>query len=89
MPIEQTRISTKDVECPAHVLTPSGAGPWPAIIFYMDAGRIQPAMIKMAHRFADAGYVVLLPDLFYRMALTVRLSPRTCSRGTWERSSGR
>jgi len=66
MPIQQPTISTKDGECPAHVLTPSGQGPWPAIIFYMDAGGIRPAMIEMAQRLADAGYVVLLPDLFYR-----------------------
>lgn len=66
VPIEQTRISTKDGECPAHVLTPSGQGPWPAIIVYMDAGGIRPAMILIARRLADTGYVVLLPDLFYR-----------------------
>lgn len=32
----------------------------------MDAGGIRPAMIEMAQRLADHGYVVLLPDLFYR-----------------------
>lgn len=66
MPIEQTRISTQDGECPTHVLTPSGDGPWPAVIFYMDAGGIRPAMVTMAQRLADAGTIVLLPDLFYR-----------------------
>lgn len=66
MPIEQVRISTQDGKCPAHVLTPSGTGPWPAIVFYMDAGGIRPAMVQMAQRLVEAGYVVLLPDLFYR-----------------------
>jgi carboxymethylenebutenolidase len=32
----------------------------------MDAGGIRPAMINMAQQLADAGYLVLLPDLFYR-----------------------
>jgi len=32
----------------------------------MDAGGIRPAMLGMAERLSDAGYVVLLPDLFYR-----------------------
>jgi len=36
------------------------------VIFYMDAGGIRPAVIEMAQRLADYGYVVLLPDLFYR-----------------------
>jgi carboxymethylenebutenolidase len=47
-------------------MTPAGSGPWPAVIFYMDAGGIRPAVLGMAQRLADAGYVVLLPDLFYR-----------------------
>jgi carboxymethylenebutenolidase len=47
-------------------MTPAGAGPWPAVIFYMDAGGIRPGVIGMAQRLADAGYVVLLPDMFYR-----------------------
>ena len=66
MPTEQIRVSTDDGECLVQVLTPSGQGPWPAIIFYVDAGGIRPAMSQMAQQLADAGYVVLLPDLFYR-----------------------
>jgi carboxymethylenebutenolidase len=47
-------------------MTPAGDGPWPGVIFYMDAGGIRPAVLDMAQRLADDGYVVLLPDLFYR-----------------------
>ncbi len=66
MPYEQTSITTPDGECPLHVFT---AGPGridPAIIFYMDAGGIRPAVLGMAERLSQAGYVVVLPDLFYR-----------------------
>jgi carboxymethylenebutenolidase len=66
VPVETVDIETRDGACPVKVLTPEGAGPWPAVIFYMDAGGIRPAMVDMAQRLADAGYVVLLPDLFYR-----------------------
>ncbi len=64
--VEVVEVETRDGECPVHVATPAGEGPWPAIIVYMDAGGIRPAMIDMARRLADGGYVVLLPDLFYR-----------------------
>lgn len=66
MPHEHVIVRTSDGECPSHVLTPDGTGPWPGAIMYMDAGGIRPAMIDMARRLAGAGYVVLLPDLFYR-----------------------
>jgi carboxymethylenebutenolidase len=47
--------------------TPNGAeGPWPAAILYMDAPAIRPAMFEMGERLAQAGYYVLLPDMFWR-----------------------
>jgi carboxymethylenebutenolidase len=64
---EDFRISTDDGECPASVFTPvDGTGPWPGAIFFMDGLGIRPALLAMAQRLADAGFVVLLPDLFYR-----------------------
>ncbi len=57
VPHETVTLRTRDGECPTHVLTPPGAGPWPAAIFYVDAGGIRPAMVEMAQRLADAGYV--------------------------------
>ncbi|WP_353229911.1 dienelactone hydrolase family protein [Novosphingobium sp.] len=66
MPHEQIVIPTADGHCPAHLLTPAGTGPWPAVIVYMDALAIRPALIALAQRIADAGYCVLLPDFFYR-----------------------
>jgi carboxymethylenebutenolidase len=63
---EITTIDTRDGRCTTYVFKPSGDGASPAVIFYMDAGGIRPAVFDMAQRLADAGYVVLLPDLFYR-----------------------
>lgn len=64
---EQVSIRTADGLCPAHVFTPAGAGAWPAVIFYMDGLAIRPQLFAMAARLADNGYLVLLPDLFYRL----------------------
>ncbi len=60
-------LKTADGRCPTHVYHPEGRGPWPAAIVYMDALGIRPAMMEIAERIADAGYYVLLPDLFYRV----------------------
>lgn len=64
----QTQISirTQDGTCPAHVFQPSGTGPWPGVLFFMDGIGIRPALFAMGERLASAGYYVLLPDLFYR-----------------------
>ncbi len=61
---ELVTITTRDGECPVHVFSPGHNAP--AIIFYMDAGGIRPAILAMAERLSQAGYLVLLPDLFYR-----------------------
>jgi len=66
MTSETITVRTRDGECPTRVLTPASTGPWPAILFYMDAGGIRPAVVAMAQRLANAGYLVVLPDLFYR-----------------------
>ena len=51
----------------AFVFTPNtGDGPWPAALLYMDAPAIRPAMFEMGERLAQAGYYVLLPDVFWR-----------------------
>src|ERR687885_2488043 len=67
MPHELLEIQTADGRCPTHVYRPEGRGPWPGVIVYMDAIGIRPAMLEIAERIANAGYYVLLPDLFYRV----------------------
>jgi len=63
---EQVEIRTRDGRCPTSVFTPGGAGRWPAVIFYMDGLGIRPGLYEMCERIAGFGYVVLLPDMFYR-----------------------
>jgi carboxymethylenebutenolidase len=60
-------IPMPDGEARAFVFTPDkGEGPWPAAIIYMDAPAIRPVMFEMGERLAQAGYYVLLPDMFWR-----------------------
>lgn len=75
---ERLSVRTQDGECPVHVFTPTGGtGPWPAVIFYMDGLAIRPALFDMAQQMADGGYIVLLPDLFYRAGPYAPLDPAT------------
>ncbi len=84
MPIEQIIIRTRDGECPSQVATPEGAGPWPAVIFYNDAGGMRPGATEMAQHLADKGYVVLLPDLFYRFGPYGPLVPKEVFKGDFK-----
>ncbi len=81
MRCEQIIIATLDGDCPAHIFTPGEDQESPAIIFYMDAGGIRPATLSMADRLSRAGYVVLLPDLFYRYGPYGPFDPREVFKG--------
>lgn len=60
-------IGADDGICPASLFRASDqTGPWPGVIFYMDGAGIRPVLFDMAQRLADEGFLVLLPDLFYR-----------------------
>ena len=63
---KKIEIQTDDGVCPAYVYRPTGSGPWPALLFFMDGPGIRPALFEMAERMAGHGYFVLLPDMFYR-----------------------
>lgn len=64
--MDKVSITTRDGKCPAYVFRPTGKGPWPAVLVFMDGVGIRPAMLELGERLATYGYFVLLPDLFYR-----------------------
>lgn len=74
---QQVTIRTRDGECPGHVFIPAEGGRHPGVIFYMDGLGIRPTIFDMGQRLADHGYVVLVPDLFYRAGRYDPLDPRT------------
>ena len=60
-------LQTEDGTLDAYFFQPTeGAGPWPAIVMYMDAFGIRPQLGEMAQRLASHGYVVALPNLYHR-----------------------
>lgn len=59
-------IPTQDGVADALLAVPSGAGPHPGVLLYMDAFGLRPRLAEMAGRIAAAGYVVLAPNVFYR-----------------------
>ena len=60
-------IETRDGRAQGTVFRPDiGEGPWPSVLVYHDGRGIRPAQFELAQRIASAGYLVLLPDLFYR-----------------------
>lgn len=60
-------IDTRDGRARATLFRPDiGQGPWPPVLVYHDGRGYRPSQFELAQRIASAGYLVLLPDLFYR-----------------------
>jgi carboxymethylenebutenolidase len=62
----QIDIPTPDGAAPTFIVHPDRGGPFPVIVFLMDAPGIREELRDMARRFATSGYVVMLPNLYYR-----------------------
>jgi carboxymethylenebutenolidase len=75
--MNEIEIKTKDGTCPCYVFRPSGSGPWPAVLVFMDGIGIRPAVLEIGDRLATNGYFVLLPDLFYRSGPYEPMNPHT------------
>src|SRR5947207_2705595 len=59
-------IKTADGTCDAALYYPQGKGKWPAVLIWTDIGGLRPAFRDMGKRLAAQGYVVLIPNPFYR-----------------------
>jgi carboxymethylenebutenolidase len=60
-------ISTPDGVADAALYHPEGKGPWPAVLIWPDVVSLRPAFREMGRRLAGEGYVVLVPNLYYRV----------------------
>ena len=65
MPVTTVDVTTPDGVMDVTLHEPEG-GPAPAVIFFSDAGGVRPVMQEMAARLASAGYLVAVPNLYYR-----------------------
>jgi carboxymethylenebutenolidase len=63
---QQLEIPTKDGSTTTFITHPERGGPFPVIIFYMDAPAIREELRDMARRLATSGYYVMLPNLYCR-----------------------
>ncbi|MFD8384000.1 dienelactone hydrolase family protein [Streptomyces sp. NPDC059679] len=59
-------IPTPDGTADAYLTHPDDDTPHPAVLLYMDIFGPRPHLWKMADRLAEAGYTVLIPNVFYR-----------------------
>ena len=62
----QVEIATKDGKTTTFITHPERGGPFPVIIFYMDAPAIREELRDMARRLGTSGYYVMLPNMYYR-----------------------
>jgi carboxymethylenebutenolidase len=70
-------LPTADGAMNTFVVHPEEGGPFPAVLFYMDAPGKREELHDMARRFASVGYFVVLPNLYYRRSRDYVLRERT------------
>jgi carboxymethylenebutenolidase len=71
----QAKVVEKDVSVPmasgvsdSALFYPEGKGPWAAVLMWTDILGLRPVFREMGRRLAAEGYVVLVPNPFYRSA---------------------
>src|SRR5215471_6436829 len=80
---------TLDVVTPAgametFVVRPERGGPFPPVLFLMDAPGIREELRDMARRLASVGYYVVLPNLYYRAGRDTIYGPDVLEHGSAE-----
>ena len=75
MPTATVDLAAPSGTCKTQIFTPAGPGPWPAVILCFDAGGQRPSMSLIAERITKSGYMVAIPDLFYRAGSPFDLLP--------------
>jgi carboxymethylenebutenolidase len=73
--VADVEVKTPAGVCDAALVHPQGRGRWPAVILFVDAFGLRPAMKDMARRLAQDGYTVLVPNPYYRSTKAPGLAP--------------
>ncbi|MGN6253289.1 MAG: dienelactone hydrolase family protein [Marmoricola sp.] len=68
-------IPVPDGTAEAFVARPSAGSDHPGVLFFIDAIGLRPQIEQMVQRIADWGYVVMAPNLFYRLGRAADLAP--------------
>ena len=77
-------IPTADGAMPTFVCRPDRGGQLPAVFLLMDATGIREELRDMARRMATVGYLVLLPNLYYRAGTYTYYGPDVLTAGSAE-----
>lgn len=64
---KDVEIKTPDGLADAALYYPEGKGSWPAVLIWPDVVSLRPVFREMGKRLAAEGYVVLVPNLYYRV----------------------
>ena len=59
-------VRTADGSADAALFVPAGTGKWPAVLMWPDILGLRPVFREMGRRLAAQGYVVLVPNPYYR-----------------------
>lgn len=70
---KELTVKTPDGEMPTFTVHPDGAGPYPVAVLYMDGVGYREQIKENARRFAEGGFYVVAPDLFYRAGKGVKI----------------
>jgi carboxymethylenebutenolidase len=68
---------TPDGTANGRLFLPDGEGPFPLVVFCMDAFGLRPALTTMAERLVAAGYAVAQPNLYWRSGPFAPFDART------------
>lgn len=66
MPQKEVEIRTQEGASDSVLIYPEGQGAWPGILYFTDIAGIRPSNRDSAARLSKQGYVVLMPNIFYR-----------------------
>ena len=79
-------IATKDGAMETFICHPERGGPYPPVLFLMDAPGIREELYDMARRLATVGYYVMLPNLYYRAGKDTKYGPDVLEKGSAEQA---
>jgi carboxymethylenebutenolidase len=63
---EKIRIPSAAGTAEGVLYSPGKGGRWPGVLLYTDIGGIRPSQEQMARQLSGEGYIVLMPNIFYR-----------------------